>query len=89
MPHKGQRTNKHRDADFPYAVDIPIPGTGLGENLNRIVAAAAELGGEEWGHMTRAPNGDPQRWCRVGTKRPEDADLLARKFEGLGARRVR
>lgn len=89
MPHKGQRTNKHRDADHAYAVDIPIPGNGLGQNLNRIIAEADALGGEQWGHMTRGPKGDPQRWCRVGLKRPEDADLLARKFEALGARRAR
>jgi hypothetical protein len=91
MAHNGARTNKHREADHPYAVDIPIVGDGLGQNLNRIVAAAKALpgGAEEWGHRTRQPDGTPQYWSRVGTKLAEDADRFAAEFFRLGARRVR
>jgi hypothetical protein len=91
MAHKGMRMNKHREADNPFAVDIPIGGNGLGQNLNRICEAAAALpgGAEEWGHGTRATDGRPQRWCRVGTKVAEDADALAAQFSHIGARRVR
>ena len=64
MPHKGQRTNKQREAVHPHAVDIPIPGDGLGRNLDNIIAAAKTLSGgaETWGHMTRSERGEPQRW---------------------------
>jgi hypothetical protein len=89
--HKGQRTDKQREADHPHAVDIPIPDDGLGQNLNNIIAAANTLAGgaETWGHMTRGERGDPQRWCRTGTKLGADADRLAGLFAHLGARRVR
>ena len=89
--HKGQRTDRHREVEYPHAVDIPIPGGGLGQNLNNIIAAERTLpgGAETWGHMTRGPKGDPQRWCRVGTKLPADADRLAALFTHLGALRVR
>jgi len=89
--YKSQRTDRHREADHPHAVDIPIPGSGLGQNLNNIIAAAATLpgGAETWGHMTPGPKGDPQRWCRIGTKVPADADRMAALFSHLEARRVR
>jgi hypothetical protein len=91
MPHKGQRTNKQREAAHPHAVDIPIPGDGLGQNLDNIIAAAKTLpgGAETWGHMIRGERGEPQRWCRVGTIAAGDADRLAGLFTHLGARRVR
>ena len=89
--HRGQRTDEHREADHPHAVDIPIPGDGLGQNLNNIIAAAKILpgGAETWKHMTRGLKGEPQRWCRVGTKLPVDADKMASLFTYLGALRVR
>ena len=91
MPHNGQRTDKQREADYPHAVDIPIPGSGLGQILNNIIGAKRTLlgGAESWGHMTRGAKGDPQRWCRVGTKLPADADRIAGLFSHLDARRVR
>jgi hypothetical protein len=89
--HKGQRTDKQREADHPHAVDIPIPGEGLGQNLNTIIAASDTLpgGAETWGLMTRGPKGEPQRWCRVGTKLSVDADKMASLFMHLGALKVR
>jgi hypothetical protein len=91
MAHKGARTDKHREADHPYAVDIPIGGNGLGQNLNRIVEASRALpgGAEHWGQETRLADGTRQRWCRVGTKLAEDADRFAAEFRRLDARRVR
>ena len=91
MVRKGERTTKRREADYPHAVDVPIPGSGLRHDLNRIIKAADALpgGGEQWGHQTRGPKGDPEYWCRVGAKLPEDADSIAQAFAHLGARRVR
>jgi hypothetical protein len=91
MVHKGRRIDKHREADHPHAVDIPIPGDGLGQDLNNIIAATHTLhgGAETWSHMTREERDNSQRWCRVGTKLPVDADRLAGLFNHLGARRVR
>jgi hypothetical protein len=91
VQHKGQRTDKHREATYLHAVDIPIPGDGLGQNLNNIIAAAKTLpgGAEAWGHMTRGERGEHHRWCRVGTIVAADADRLAVLFTHLGARRVR
>jgi hypothetical protein len=88
---KGERTTKHMEAQYPYAVDVPIPGTGLGQNLNRISEAAQACAGgaEMWGHMTRMPNGDPRRWERIGTKLSEDADRFTEMFGRIGAKRVR
>ena len=89
--HKGQRTDQQREAGHPHAVDIPIPGEGLGQNLNNIIAAASVLpgGAETWGYATHDMKGNPQRWSRVGTKLPADADRIAAMFSHLGARRVR
>jgi hypothetical protein len=89
--HKGQRTDKQRDATYPHAVDIPIPRDGLGQNLNRIHAAAADCqgGAEAWGHSTRLAGAAPQYWCRVGTMVEADADRIATLFISLGAVRVR
>ena len=91
MRRKGERTVNHRKAQYPHAVDIPILGSGWWQDLNRIIEAAEALpaSGKQWGHQTRGSKGDPQYRCRVGTKRPEDADAIARQFEALGARRVR
>jgi hypothetical protein len=88
---KGERTDKHREAAYPHAVDIPIVGNGLGQNLNRILTETLSCAGgaEQWSHRTRKPNGDPLYWCRVGTKLPEDADRFAEMFGRLGAVRVR
>jgi hypothetical protein len=88
---KGQRTTKHREADYPHAVDIPIPNGGLGQSLNLIVSAVRDCPGtaEQWSVRTRGANGDPSEWVRVGTKDSADADRIAAIFNPLSARRVR
>jgi hypothetical protein len=88
---KGERTNRQREAEHPYAVDILIGGEGLGQNLNLIVEAlrTCPAGGDQWGHTTRLEDGTPRYWCRVGVKAAADADRLAGMFAHLGARRVR
>jgi hypothetical protein len=91
MVHKGQRTNKHREADYPFAVDTPIPAGGLGQKLNLMIDALRPLGAEAeiWSHMVRGPRGDPQCYSRAGFKSAQGADAFARTFGYLGARRVR
>jgi hypothetical protein len=88
---KGQRTNKHREAEHPFAVDIPVVGNGLGQNLNLIHAAADECAGgaEVWGHRATGERGMLADWVRVGTKTLADAERMAGLFSHLDARRVR
>jgi hypothetical protein len=89
---KGERTDRRREAEFPFAVDIPIPRDGLGQNLNRILAAAqAYPGGAEcWSHSTKAGAMEiRQWWSRTGFKKPAEADRFAAMFAELGARRAR
>jgi hypothetical protein len=88
--HKGARSNKQREADHPHAVDVPIIGDGLGQNIHLIGHEADKCAGAEvWSHRTRLTDGTPQDWRRVGTKTPEDADRIAALFSHLQARRVR
>jgi hypothetical protein len=89
--HKGARTNQHREAAYPYAVDIPIVGDGLGQNLNRIchVVLACPGGADHWGFRSRLPDGTPEDWARIGAKLAADADAFAAQFAYLNARRVR
>jgi hypothetical protein len=87
--HKGARTDKHREAEYPFVVDIPIGGDGLGQSLNLIVAIAAAAGGEQWGHRTKLDDGKPQYWCRMGARTETDAASFVRQFSHLGARRIR
>jgi hypothetical protein len=51
---------------IPYAVDIPIVGDGLGQNLNRIcdLVRACPGGADEWGFRSRLPDGTPEYWAR-------------------------
>jgi hypothetical protein len=89
--HKGARSNQQREADHPHAVDIPIPGGGLRQNLNVIHQEADRCtdGAEVWSHCTHGLDGTPQDWCRIGTKDAADADRLVGVFGHLQARRVR
>ena len=89
--HQGARSNKHREADHPFAVDIPIPAGGLGQSTDLIDREAGRClaGAEVWSHGTKAVDGTPQDWRRIGTKMAEDADRLAQRFAHLQARRVR
>jgi hypothetical protein len=79
MAHKGQRTNKQREKQYPHAVDIPIPRDGLGQKIHTIHAAAmaCHRGAEAWGYDTRLEDGTPQRWLRVGAMTPDDAEAIA------------
>jgi hypothetical protein len=88
---KGERTKKQREAEYPFAVDIPIVGNGLGQNIGLIDAAAkaCKAGAETWSTRTRAADGTPTDWRRIGTKAVADAESIAGKFSYLNARRVR
>jgi hypothetical protein len=89
---KGERTNKHREREYPFAVDIPIPpATGLGDNLTAILAAEQDCPGEveSWSYSTQVGLELRRWWHRIGTRSPTDADRLASLFASLGARRVR
>ena len=86
---KGERTNQHREVVYPFAVDIPIPRTGLGHHLNKIAEAVHLMDGEQWSYSSRDERGNPQYWCRVGARTERDADLLVRMFVGIQAKRAR
>jgi hypothetical protein len=80
------------DADFPWAVDIPIPPAGLGPLLPLILDAAQSC--DAGAVVTtcseaRAGNGEVRRWFnRILTRCPEDAHRIAHTFRSIGARRV-
>ena len=80
-----------RESRYPHAVDIPASVGGQQEHLKLIVTWVNALpgGADQWRYMVRAPNGDSEPWCRIGTTLPDDADALAKRFERLGAHRVR
>jgi hypothetical protein len=82
-------------AEFPFAVDIPIPPAGLGPALTLILEAAQECrdGAQVWPYSTPADGdtaGERRQWFeRIGTVRQSDAERLARRFRAIGARRAR
>jgi hypothetical protein len=80
-----------QDHDFPWAVDIPIPPTGLGPLLPVILDAAKSCtGGAVISTYGDPPAGAVQRWFnRIATKTPGDAQRMAQTFRSIGARRVR
>jgi hypothetical protein len=84
---KGERQKKHLEAAYAFAVDIPIAGQGLGQNLNVIAAEAMRAGGDHWSYCVRDQCGNPFYWCRVGVKDNRDAGQIAMRFWHLGARR--
>jgi hypothetical protein len=89
MRHKGAMSDTTREANHPFAVDVPIPSCGLRQDLNLIADRAREVGGNQWGYSTRLPSGKPEYWCRIGLLTADDADSLLLQFSHLGARRVR
>jgi hypothetical protein len=87
---KGERTNKQREAAHAFAVDIPVPPSGLGVNLNRIHADVAAAGGEVWGWRDKPAGREiPVDLVRCAFHKAEDADAFAAAWLTLKARRVR
>jgi hypothetical protein len=88
---KGERSNRHREAEFPFAVDIPVPRTGLGENLTAVLSAvqACPVRAESWSHSTQVKGEIRQWWLRIGTSTASEADRFAALFGSLDARRTR
>jgi hypothetical protein len=80
-----------QDADFPWAVEIPIPSAGLGPMLPIILdAAKAYAGGAKITTCSEPPNAEARIWFnRIATKTPTDAQRIERTFRSIGARRVR
>jgi hypothetical protein len=81
----------HSEADFPWAVDIPIPPAGNGRLLPILMdSAKACPGGALFLTYADPPAGEVQTWFnRIATRSPEDARRLACTFRSIGARRVR
>jgi hypothetical protein len=52
---KGERTDTHREAEFPFAVDIPIPRDGLRESI--APTSSEWLVFSQWFRRSRAPFG--------------------------------
>jgi len=79
------------DADFPWAVEIPIPPAGLGPMLPVILdAAKACAGGARVTTRSEPPNAEIRTWFnRIATRSPADAQRLERTFRSIGARRIR
>ena len=85
---KGERTNKHREAEYVYAVDVPVGGRGLGQNL--IHADVARAGGEVWSHSDLlGERRTPRDFARCGFRSADQADAFAETWRLLGATRVR
>ena len=80
-----------QDADFPCAVEIPIPPAGLGPLLPVILdATKACPGGARLDTFAEPPHAEVRAWFHaISTVSPEEADRLARTFRSIGARRVR
>jgi len=78
------------DRDYPHAVDIPIPPTGLGVLLPVILDTASALpGGSKVSAYGEPEGAEVRQWFeRVATKTPADAAKLAWIFRSIGARRV-
>jgi hypothetical protein len=76
------------DAEFPWAVDIPIPPAGLGAMLPVILdAAKACPSGAVVQTFAVPPEGEVRQWYnRIATKTPSDAKRLIRTFRSIGAR---
>ena len=87
---KGERSKRHREESHAFAVDIPVPPSGLGFNLNSIHRVVDAAGGEVWGWRDK-PNGRdiPTDWVRCGFQKAEDADAFAAAWANLKARRAR
>jgi hypothetical protein len=80
-----------QDADFPWAVEIPVPPAGLGPMLPVILdAAKACAGGAKVTTRSEPPNAEIRAWFnRIATRSPADAQRLEQTFRSIGARRVR
>jgi hypothetical protein len=78
------------DADYPWAVDIPIPPTGLGPLLPVILDAAKACPAGAVVSVYAEPEAAEVRrwWERISTKTPADARRLVTTFRSIGARPV-
>ena len=90
---KGERTNRQREQDFSYAVDIPVPPDGLGgPGLRAIMHAMRRCQGwtEQWSHSEfRAFGTRKAFYVRLGATNEADANILAEALAELGAERAR
>jgi hypothetical protein len=87
----GNLAVKTWEAEYPFAVDVPVPPEGLGTILPIILDAARACpnGAQVWSHG-EARDGERIRfWSRIGTTTPTEARRMARMFSSIGARRVR
>ncbi len=77
--------------EFPWAVDIPIPGEGLGPLLPVLLNAAQVCsGGAMVTTYSISADGEVCAWFnRVATKTPMEAQRIAKTFQSVGARTVR
>jgi hypothetical protein len=80
-----------QDADYPCAVEIPIPRAGLGPLLPVLLdAAKACQGGARLETFAAPPHAEVRAWFHaIATVCREEADRLASIFRSIGARRVR
>jgi hypothetical protein len=89
----GERTNRLRDAEFPYAVDVPVPPDGLGgAGLRAIMGAMTRCQGrtERWSHSELRAFGIRKAFLvRVGTATEADAEKVTLTLSDLGAHRAR
>ena len=90
---RGERTNRNREADYQFAVDVPIPPDGLGgRGVRAIMGAMTRCQGrtERWPHSEFRAFGTRKRFfVRVGTVTEADAVVIADTLADLGAQRVR
>ena len=90
---KGERANRHREADYRYAVDIPVPPDGLGgAGVRAIMGAMTRCQGrtERWSYSEfRAFGTRKAFFVRVGTVAECDAAMIADTLAELGAQRAR
>jgi len=90
---KGERTNRHREADYPFAIDVPVPADGLGSRgLNAIARAMAACTHptEHWSHSEFRAFGERMSHAvRIGAKSSDDAERILSALADWGAQRAR
>jgi len=82
MRYKGQITLRMIDRDYPYQVEISVPGSGLGSGLNVMHEFCIHLDYKTRGIPTKqrtATGRDGMRWC---FRAVEDAENFRVKFGG-------
>ena len=88
-----ERTNRRPEAEFPYAVDVPVPPKGLGgAEVRAIMGAMTRCRGrtERWSHsQVRVFGMRKAFFVRVGTSTEADANNVTITLSDLGAHRAR